>query len=37
LYEAPENPDLVVHGDEENPERAGERMIEKLIESGFVK
>ena len=35
-YEVPENPDLVVHGDEENPEQAGERMIEKLIERGYL-
>ena len=35
-HEAPENPDLVVHGDEENPERAGERMIEKSSKAGLL-
>jgi adenylylsulfate kinase len=36
-YEAPENPDLVVHGDKENPERAAERVIEELVAKGYVK
>jgi adenylylsulfate kinase-like enzyme len=36
-YEAPENPDLVVHGDKENPERAAERVIQSLVERGYVK
>lgn len=36
-YEAPDNPDLVVHGDQERPEQAGERVIEKLVERGYVK
>jgi adenylylsulfate kinase len=36
-YEAPENPDLVVHGDRENPERAAERVIEELVAKGYVK
>jgi adenylylsulfate kinase len=36
-YEAPENPDLVVHGDEENPQRAAERVIQSLVERGYVK
>ena len=36
-YESPENPDLVVHGDKENPERAAERVIERLIDKGYVK
>lgn len=36
-YEVPENPELVVHGDQENPERAAERAIEELVARGYVK
>ena len=36
-YESPENPDLVVQGDNENPERAAERVIESLVEKGYLK
>jgi len=35
-YEAPEQADLIVHGDRESPEGAAGRLILKLIESGFL-
>jgi adenylylsulfate kinase len=35
-YEAPVNPDVVVHGESEVPETAAERIISKLIEKGIV-
>jgi adenylylsulfate kinase len=34
-YEPPESPEIVVHG--ENPEADARRIVEKLIEKGFVK
>jgi adenylylsulfate kinase len=34
-YEPPESPDVVVHG--ENPESDARRIIEKLLEKGYVK
>jgi adenylylsulfate kinase len=35
-YEAPENPDLIVHGDRERPEAAATRLIAKLIERRYL-
>lgn len=34
-YEAPENPDLIVQGDAEDPEQAAKRILARLIELGF--
>ena len=34
-YEPPESPDIVVHG--ENPEADARRILEKLLEKGYVK
>jgi adenylylsulfate kinase len=36
VYEAPENPDVVVHGDREPPAEAASRVIELLAARGFV-
>ncbi len=36
-YEPPLAPDLVVRGDGEEPARAARRIVDKLIESGYVK
>lgn len=36
-YEAPGNPELVVHGDRERPDGAAERIIAKLMEKGYVR
>lgn len=36
-YEAPENPEVVVHGDRENPREAGKRVIEALLKRKFLK
>ena len=35
-YEAPENADLIVHGDSESPESGAERLIAKLIEREYL-
>jgi len=35
-YEPPESPDVIVHGDQENPEAAAQRVIEKLIEKSLL-
>ena len=35
-YESPENPDLIVHGDNESPKRAVARIIERLVEKGYL-
>ena len=35
-YEPPENPDLVVHGDSENPEEAARRVVEILVARGLL-
>ena len=35
-YEAPTNPDIVVYGDIEVPERAAERIVAKIIEKGYL-
>lgn len=35
-YEAPENPDMVVHGDRELPEAAAGRIIAKLTEKRYL-
>ena len=34
-YEPPESPDVIVHG--ENPEADARRIVEKLLEKGYVK
>ncbi len=34
-YEPPESPDVIVHG--ENPEADARRILEKLLEKGYVK
>jgi len=35
-YEPPKNPDLVIHGEEESPELAAERVIAKLAKEGYL-
>jgi adenylylsulfate kinase len=35
-YEAPENPDLIVHGDQESAEAAASRVIAKLTEREYL-
>jgi adenylylsulfate kinase-like enzyme len=35
-YEAPENPDLTIYGDQESPETAAVRVIAKLIEREYL-
>jgi adenylylsulfate kinase len=35
-YEPPEQPDIVVRGDQESPETAAERVIVKLAERGYL-
>jgi adenylylsulfate kinase len=35
-YEPPEHPDVVVHGDRETPEASAQRVVEKLVEKGYV-
>lgn len=35
-YESPEHPDVVVHGADEDPDAAAQRVIAKLIELGFL-
>jgi adenylylsulfate kinase len=36
IYEPPERPELLVHGDRETPEAAAGRVMEKLIEKRFL-
>ena len=36
VYEPPQEPDLVVHGDEEAPEVAAQRIVAKLVEKQYV-
>ena len=36
VYEPPQEPDLVVHGDEETPEVAAQRIVAKLVEKEYV-
>jgi adenylylsulfate kinase len=36
IYEAPLNPDVVIHGDREVPASAAQRIIAKLLEKGFL-
>jgi adenylylsulfate kinase len=36
LYEPPLEPDIVVRGDEENPEEAARRIIDLLVRKGFI-
>jgi len=35
-YEAPQEPELVVHGDREMPEAAGRRVVARLVEMKYV-
>jgi adenylylsulfate kinase len=35
-YEPPESPDVVIHGDSESPEPAALRVIQALIEKGYL-
>ena len=35
-YEPPENPDVVVHGGEEAPAAAAQRVVRKLAEKGYI-
>ena len=35
-YDPPESPDLVMRGDREDPEKAAQRIISKLIEKGYL-
>jgi len=35
-YDPPESPDLVVHGDRETPEAAARRVLDKLVEKGYL-
>ena len=37
VYEPPEAPDVTVRGDAENPAGAARRIVDKLIETGYVK
>lgn len=36
MYEAPDTPEVVVHGDQETPEAAAGRVIAKLSEKGYL-
>jgi len=36
VYEAPETPEMLVHGDRETPDAAAHRVIEKLVEKGYL-
>jgi adenylylsulfate kinase-like enzyme len=36
IYEPPEWPELVVHGDQEDPEAAAARVISMLAEIGYL-
>ena len=35
-YEPPENPDLILHGDREDPKKGAARVITKLVEIGYL-
>lgn len=35
-YESPQNPDLIVHGENESPEGAAARAIGRLVEKGYL-
>jgi adenylylsulfate kinase len=37
VYEPPERPDIVIRGDQENPEQAAQRIVELLIHRGFLR
>jgi adenylylsulfate kinase len=37
VYEPPDSPDVTVRGDEEVPASAARRIVDKLIETGYVK
>ena len=37
VYEPPDSPDVTVRGDAEDPARAARRIVDKLIETGYVK
>jgi len=37
VYEPPDAPDVTVRGDAEDPARAARRIVDKLIETGYVK
>jgi len=37
VYEPPHSPDMTVRGDTEDPARAAQRIVDKLIETGFLK
>jgi len=37
IYEPPDSPDVTVRGDAEDPARAARRIVDKLIETGYVK
>lgn len=37
IYEPPENPDVIVDGDQEAPEEAAQRVITKLVEKGYLR
>ena len=36
VYEPPESPDIVIHGDRDNPEEAARRAVEVLVSKGFL-
>jgi adenylylsulfate kinase len=36
IYEPPEAPDVLVYGDQETPEAAARRVIEKLVEKTYL-
>jgi adenylylsulfate kinase-like enzyme len=36
MYEPPENPEVVVRGDEEAPEVAARRVVTVLVEKGYL-
>jgi adenylylsulfate kinase-like enzyme len=35
-YEAPEKPDVVVHGDSESPDSAARRVVAEFIRKGYI-
>ena len=35
-YEPPERPDIVIHGDRDNPEEAARRVVEALISRNYL-
>jgi adenylylsulfate kinase len=36
-YESPENPEIVIHGDRDNPEEAARRVVEVLVRKGWLR